>query len=115
MFRFRAKSSRPRREPGKMNGTEKVYADALELRLRAGEILRYDFEPEKLRLAKGTFYDPDFRVIMADGTMEFHEVKGGFIRDDAMVKIKVAAALHPYVFRMIKITKKGWVEEIIGG
>lgn len=98
--------------PGTMNKTEELYSRILELQRHNGEILRWDFEPEKLRLADKTFYTPDFRVILADSTIEFHEVKG-FFRDDARVKIKVAAELHPYVFRVAKCIKGKWEIETI--
>lgn len=95
-----------------MNGTEAAYAQHLELLKRAGHILRYDFTPEKFRLADRTFYTPDFRVVKPDGQVEFHEVKG-FMRDDAAVKIKVAAEMHPYVFQLVKKVKKDWkIEEV---
>ena len=88
------------------NKTERAYAQHLEFHRVAGDILRWDFEPEKLRLADLTYYTPDFRVIYPDGTIEFHEVKG-FMRDDAMVKIKVAAEQHPYRFVMVRRAKGG--------
>lgn len=99
---------------GAMNNTEKEYADHLAKRLIARDILWYKFEGIKLRLADKTFYSPDFAVMAADGVMEIHEVKG-FWRDDARVKIKVAAAEYP--FRFIAVTKKtkkqggGWAVE----
>lgn len=99
---------------GKMNKTEAEYADMLAARLVAGEIKWYEFEGVKLRLADNTFYSPDFIVMAADGVIEIHEVKG-FWRDDARVKIKVAAAKHPFRFYAIsKKTKKqggGWSVE----
>lgn len=80
---------------------ETRYGETLEARKRAGEIRDYKHQPCGLRLADKTFYHPDFLVILCDGRVEFHEVKG-FLRDDSNVKIKVAAALFPwFVFRMI--------------
>lgn len=115
MSRIFARAGRTTRDRGVMNQTEKAYAVLLELRRVAGDIAQYDFQPEKLRLAKSTFYDPDFRVVLPDGTIEFHEVKGHW-EDDARVKIKVAAELHPY--RFIAVTARsrrdggGWsIEE----
>lgn len=113
---FKKARARPRHEPGTMNKTEAAYAQYLEVRKRAGEIQSYDFEAMKLRLAKATFYTPDFMVITASGFVEFHEVKG-FWEEDARVKIKTAAEKYPaYVF--IAVSKKstrdggGWkVEE----
>lgn len=93
-----------------MNQTERAYADQLELLRRAGQILRWDFEPERLKLADATFYVPDFRVVYPDGRVEFHEVKG-YMRDDAAVKIKVAASVHPYTFVLVRKTKHGFTLE----
>ncbi|MBI0325562.1 DUF1064 domain-containing protein [Burkholderia plantarii] len=100
---------------GTMNQTEQRYAEHLESRKRAGEIVSYRFEAMKFRLASNTFYTPDFIVVLANGQLEAHEVKGHW-QDDARVKIKVAAYLHP--IRFIAVTAKpkkaggGWhVEE----
>lgn len=94
---------------GKMNQTEARYArEYLAPQRVAGFVRRWDFEPEKLRLADATYYAPDFRVILDDGTVEFHEVKGGFTREDAWIKLKIAAELHPYVFRLAVYKKGLW-------
>jgi hypothetical protein len=42
-------------------------------------------------LAKDTFYTSDFMVMLADGRLEAHEVKG-FWQEDARAKIKIATA-----------------------
>jgi hypothetical protein len=100
-----------RREAGVMNKTEQKYADLLSLRARVGEVAHFAFEAVKLRLADKTFYTPDFMVMLADGTIEFHEVKG-FWEDDARVKIKVAAETFPFVFRAMSPIKGGdWKHE----
>jgi hypothetical protein len=100
-----------RRKPGEMNKTEERYAQFLTLRQRVGEIEHFDFDAVKLRLADTTFYTPDFMVMLADGTIEFHEVKG-FWEDDARVKIKVAAETFPFVFRAMSPIKGGdWKHE----
>ena len=96
---------------GGMNKTEAAYADHLLLRQRLGEIAWFAFEAVKLRLADKTFYTPDFAVMLIDGTIEQHEVKG-FWEDDARVKIKVAAAMFPFRFLGIQKDKLGWkIEE----
>lgn len=87
-----------------MNKTESEYASILEVMKSAGEIALFEFEPLKLRLAKSTYYTPDFMVVNQDGEVEFHEVKG-FWRDDARVKIKVAADRFRY-FQFIAVSKK---------
>ena len=104
-----------RLKTGVMNKTEQAYADTLTLRQAAGEVAWFKFEAVKLRLADNTFYTPDFAVMLADGTLEMHEVKG-FWQDDARVKIKVASDLFPFRFIAIKpVAKKaggGWqIEE----
>lgn len=92
-----------RLKSGQMNKTETAYAQELELRKRYGEIAWYRFEGIKLRLADNTFYTPDFAVMLANGQLEMHEVKGGYWTDDARVKTKVAADQYP--FRIIGVTK----------
>lgn len=94
MRRFVARGRMP---TGVMNKLEARYAQQLEARKIAGEILWYKYEAVKLRLADNTFYTPDFAVMLANGELEMHETKG-FMRDDAAVKIKVAAALYPFRF-----------------
>lgn len=90
-----------------MNKTEAEWARGLEARKAAGEILHWAFEPLKIRLAASTFYTPDFLVILADRTMELHEVKGAFVQDDARVKFKVCAEHFPA--RLV------WAQKIKGG
>jgi hypothetical protein len=96
----------------RMNGTECDYAAHLRARQAAGEVLWHAFEPVKLRLAEATFYAPDFLVMIKDGSLECHEVKG-FWRDDARVKIKVAASLFPFRFIAAQRAKggAGWIFE----
>lgn len=107
---IKARGKRPT-APRNMNKLEKAWADQLFLLLRAGEIMAYEYEAIKLRLADNTTFTPDFFVIDSEGYVEFHEVKG-FWREDARVKIKVAKEKYPW-FRFIAITKiKGvWKEE----
>lgn len=109
------RTSEPRHVPGRMNKTEAAYGQLLELQKRAEQIKDWRFEAVKLRLAEKTFYTPDFMVVRFDDSICFVEVKG-FWRDDARVKIKVAAEQYP-CFRFVavrKCSKKqggGWAEE----
>ncbi|MEX3690802.1 hypothetical protein AB3X91_11845 [Paraburkholderia sp. BR14263] len=89
---------------GAMNKTEAAYAQLLDARLAAGEILWYRFEGIKLRLAARTFITIDFAVIPRGAPLEFHEVKGRWT-DDARAKTKVAAEQFP--FRFIAIQRDG--------
>jgi hypothetical protein len=101
--RYKSHSKRQRKSPGQLNKTEQAYSRVLEAMKSKG-----DYESERLRLADNTYYVPDFRVLMADGTIEFHEVKAckassAFLcEDDARVKFKVAAEQHwMYGWRMV--------------
>jgi len=106
--RFLALGRKPKSDsPGRMNKTEAEWCAGLEARKRIGEILYYAFEPIKLRLADLTWYAPDFLVVLANGEMELHEVKGAFVMDDARVKFKVAAEHFPA--RLV------WAQKIKGG
>jgi hypothetical protein len=93
-----------------MNGTERKYAQLLELRQKAGEILWWKFEGLTLKLADDTRYTPDFVVMLKDGMIECHETKGHW-RDDALVKIKVASAQFPFKFRSFSLKNRTqWIE-----
>lgn len=62
-----------------------------------------------LKLGFDTRYTPDFMVILPAGNLVAYEVKG-FMRDDAAVKIKVAARLFPWIeFILVKRNKKEWI------
>lgn len=104
-----------RLKTGTMNKTEQAYGAHLELLRQSGYVAWFKFEGVKLRLADNTFYSPDFAVMLTDGQMQMHEVKG-YWQDDARVKIKVAADLYPFEFIAIKAkTKKdggGWSKEV---
>lgn len=112
--------ARLRHTPGAMNGTERRYMiEVLEPAKVAGRISEYHFERVKIRLADRTHYTPDFFVVLPDGLIEMHEVKG-FWEDDARVKIKVAAEVFPARFIAVTpMAKKhggGWkVEEFNTG
>lgn len=92
------------------NKTEERYAGHLELLRRAGEIVDYRYEAVKLRLADNTFYTADFMVLT--DVVELHEVKGNWWREDARVKIKVAAHQYPWFrFLAVQWKKKDWLIE----
>jgi hypothetical protein len=102
-----------RLKAGTMNKTEAAYAARLEAQRQAGDVLWWAFECLKLRLADSTFYSPDFIVLVANGTLEAHEVKG-YWQDDARAKIKIAAALFPIRFRAFQKQGGTWLEEDFG-
>lgn len=105
---------------GKMNATEAKYAAHLDQLKLVGEVLQWKFEAIKLQLAPDTTLTVDFMVMLADGTLEMHDVKGAkaIYTDDAKVKMKVAASEFPFVFRVVFPVKKadggGWSIERVG-
>ena len=94
-----------------MNRGETSYRDHLEAQKRWGEIAEYWFELIKVRLADKTFYTVDFLVMLPDGALEGHEVKGRkgkadggetyWAEEDARIKIKVAAEVVPWPFFVV--------------
>jgi hypothetical protein len=110
---IRGRKPRQRHVKGSMNLTEKAYAELLEGRKLAGEILGWRFEAYKLRLADNTYFTADFMVQLPNGEIQLHEVKvrmksgKRLIEDDAAVKIKVAADQYPeFQFALVTLTKK---------
>ena len=92
-----------------MNSWESRYADHLTMLLKFNKIRHFALEAVKIRLAKRTWYTPDFHVIQNDSSHEFHEVKG-FWRDDARVKVKVAAENNRWAKFVIVTVKETWFE-----
>jgi len=97
--KFKHKQALPcpiiRENPRGMNKTEDAYAWVLEAMKKSGEIKDYRFESINLRMADRTYYRPDFLVVFHTH-FEIHEIKGGFVQDDAMVKFKATAELFPW-------------------
>ena len=58
----------------RMNKGEARYAAVLEQRRQAGHVAAWWFEPFNWRMAENTYYRGDFLVMLADGTLELHEV-----------------------------------------
>lgn len=96
--------------PRGMNKLEVAFSRILDEGVRDGTFDRWDYEPVSLRLGKNTFFIPDFRVIFADGSETYYEVKG-FWREDARAKIKIAASVHPYRFVAVRRERGEWVYE----
>lgn len=111
MTQQRALQALGRLKVGAMNKTEAAYAATLEQRRAAGEVAWFKFEGIKLRLADNTFFTPDFFVMLSDGSLEAHEVKG-FWQEDARAKIKIAADMYPLRFLAVRVKPKkeggGW-------
>ena len=90
---------------------EARYAQILEARKRAGEIADWDYEPITLVVGRGgsrvTRFTPDFAVHLHDRTVELVEVKGGYIRDDARVKLLAAVRQWPGFRWTLVVGRKG--------
>lgn len=103
-----------RLKAGAMNKTEQAYEALLKEWQHCGIVAWFKFEGVKLRLADNTFYTPDFAVMLTNGQMELHEVKG-FWQDDARAKIKIAADMYPFRFLAVRPKAKkdggGWDRE----
>lgn len=95
-----------RRQP---NATERRFEIERLLPWQAtGEIAGYQYEALALRLGNGVRFTPDFFTYGPDGVRIF-EVKGGFVREDAAVKLKVAAAqFECFEFYLAQYRKGEW-------
>lgn len=108
-------------EVGVMNKTEARYAQYLDTRVAAGEVVSWKFESVKIRLAKRTWLTIDFFVWMPNGSVELHEVKGRkgnryYATEDSKLKVKFAAEEYPLWIVWIVWPAKigGWDQERIG-
>jgi hypothetical protein len=93
-----------------MNKTEKHRAIQLEALKRDGQIREWWYEQITLKLGDDCRYTPDFAIVDAEGLLRFEEVKG-FWRDDAKVKIRVAAKQFPSKFTALQLVKGEWKRE----
>jgi hypothetical protein len=110
-FRFPARAGRkpgPRR--GTMNKLESRFAEVLEVRRLGGEIAAWWWESMTLKLAQDCRLTVDFMVLMHDGEVRLYETKG-FMRDDALVKLKVCAEKVPFRIFLCKYKGMVWTEE----
>lgn len=63
----------------------------------AGLIVDYRSEPINFRIGRGKcWYRPDYMVITDTGSVQIHEVKGEYVREDSLIKFRVASLLYPW-------------------
>jgi len=97
----------------KPNQWELDFASRLEVLRHYGDIKGWGRDLINLRLAYRTFYRPDFFYVDQNDRINFYEIKG-FERDDAMVKIKVAASMFPFFdFTLVRRKKGEWHYESV--
>lgn len=121
--RFYAGDNPPSQAPDDgLNKLERDFKDrALEPALVRGDLAGYAREPVRFRIGGGCYFVPDYVVSERPGEhgvvprITVVEVKGGFFRDDAKVKIKVAADKYPFlglrwliVFRLGSCGRGDW-------
>lgn len=70
---------------------ERYFADRVQPRLLTGLSTTALIGQVKIRLADGCWYTPDVFELTASRVVWMQEVKGAHVRDDALVKFKVAA------------------------
>jgi hypothetical protein len=96
------------RVPGP-NQTERAYGGILAGLKEQGTIIAYQYEIETLYLAPDCRYTPDYKVLAADGVIEYHEVKGRQIWEDSKIKFKWARTAFPHCrFVWAKWDGKKW-------
>lgn len=86
---------------------EANWARYLNLLKAQGQIADWAYEPETFEfpVKRGNrFYTPDFRVVLPDGVVEFHEVKG-WMSPESKTKLKRMAKYHPDV-KIVLIEKE---------
>lgn len=96
-------NDQPQRKP-LLNKTEARFLEILKAE-RAGEHI--GVQTITLRIAHDCRYTPDFWCA-AGGQLTFYEVKGAFIREDAMIKLKTAANQFPKFLFIIAQYKDGF-------
>ena len=111
-----------------MNGLETAFLAYLEQwKERCGLQMEVKAQAVTLEIANGCRYTPDFvtveTVMLRDEggnwrhsrQLSAYECKG-FMRDDAAVKLKVAAALYPWIaFHLVTRRKGEWrIEQVFG-
>lgn len=107
-----AAKRRMRQSAAPLNKTETAFREFLAQRFAGYSVLS---QSVTLKLANGCRYTPDFIVPAGLLPMHAYEVKG-FMRDDAGVKLKVAASLYPWIkFHLVTRLRNGaWdVQEVL--
>lgn len=92
---------------GVMNETEKRFAKLLDQQRWLEPVSVASFEGEELQLSEDCKYTPDFKILLRDWRTDYVDVKGGFTREDSIIKGKFAAFVYPQSRFYIAALKKG--------
>lgn len=95
-------------KPRGMNKIEAAWGEHLKWNC---DISWHAYEAITLKLADDTRYTPDWVVMRPNGDLIMYEVKGPHKREDAMVKLRVAARLFPMRFILVTRENDRWVEK----
>lgn len=101
------------RVAGQMTKTERLFASRLDQMKAAGLILGYDYECDRLKLAKkidggkSNWLKLDFCLYLPNGRMTWVEVKGGFITDAGRLRFRAACERYPHRHLQMWQWKKG--------
>lgn len=93
------------------NSWERAYAGHLDLLKSTGEIRWWEYECWGFRLAEKTFHYPDFPVVLRNGSLEIHEVKG-HKKQAWLIKFKTCREMYPFLTWRCFQKKDGRWEEI---
>ncbi len=101
---------------GSMTKPEREMAMILEAQRKNCEIESWKFEGVTFKLSDGCRYTPDFFVVVLSLPLRLRiiETKGPFIREDAMIKFKVAKEQNPWAeWQLHQRTKDGSWKQLI--
>lgn len=101
---------RPSHDEDRLNKTERAYL--AHLRSQSQNVW-IGVQNLTVKLADDCRLTPDFAVLDRSGKLALVDVKG-FQREDALIKMKVAARLFPmFTFYIVKRDGGGWLETIV--
>jgi len=102
-----------------MTNAEQEWLKHLLFMKQSGAIADFTFIGDRrglLTIGHRCTYQPDFEILTSCGDVrEYHEVKGGYAREDSIIKLKCAATIFPqFLFYLIEQNKQGqwWARHI---
>jgi hypothetical protein len=99
--------------PTGMNKIETDYHEHLRGRLLNGEIVWFMFGAINLKMGHDLHYRIDEFVMLPDGELQAHEVKGPYEREDSKVKRRTAARMFPWPLYIVTRDGDGWNMELV--